>query len=596
MMDWRLLKAAAKGDTSLLDLSKLHYSDFNKVTPHNNNVLHIATKHQRRDFAAAILERCPSLLLRENNNGDTPLHVAASVGSFQILQLVVNEVTSDIENLGITTKQLLRTTNKQKDTALHVALKNGHGDVAKLLVELDTGLLDMVNNNNESPLYLAIERGLFDIAGLILERFSSVSGKGPKGMNALHAAVDSDIVNNDFLKKLMETRPEMIKEVDVIGWTPLHYSVWLGKIKITQLLLQQDSSAAYISDKEGQCPLHLAASTGQTDAYRELVGRCPYVWELVDGKGRTSLHSAVISGQEGIIQCILDMPEISLHLLNESDVDGNTPLHLSVVYKCHTILVLFLRNKRVDKRVMNHNHLTAAELFYSQKQEVAMAYYALQRYYKQPSQQQNIERKKQEKADVEESNAKHEAAMYEVHLLVAVLVATVAFAAAFQLPGGYKPDGTPVLSGEVAFTCFLVFDTIAFVFSVATVYLLFYASRDMFRARSAFLYMSTLLMLVSLISMASAFVSGMYLISSKSGELAIVPFLMVALFVLHCFFYWFIDPRGSYVCGLERPRRFFRKLVFRNTMKQRTHENQNLGYQQKREKKRRFSKPPILRE
>ncbi|CAN6981448.1 unnamed protein product [Brassica oleracea var. botrytis] len=570
MMDWRLLKAAAKGDTSFLDLSKLHHSDFNKVTPHNNNLLHIATKHQRRYFAAAILDLCPSLLLRENNNGDTPLHVAASVGSFQILQFLVNEVASDIENLGVTTKQLLRTTNKQQDTALHVALKNGHGDVAKLLVGLDAGLLEMANNNNESPLYLAVERGLFDVAGHILERFPLVSGKGPKGMNALHAAVDSDIVTTDFLRKLMETRSEMIKEVDVIGWTPLHYSVWLEKIEITQLFLQQDSSAAYTSDKEGQCPLHLAASTGQIDAYRELVGSCPYVWELVDGKGRTSLHSAVISGQRGIIQCILDMPEISLHLLNESDVDGNTPLHLSVVYKCHTILVLFLRNKRVDKLVMNRNHLTAAELFYSQKQEisfkVAMAYYALQRYYKQPSQQQNIETKKQEKADVEESNARHDCAMYEVHLFVAVLVATVAFAAAFQLPGGYKPDGTPVLNEEVAFTCFLVFDTIAFIFSVATVYLLFYASRDMFRARSALLYMSTLLMVVSLIAMASAFVSGMYLISSKCRELAIVPFLMVGLFVLHCFFYWFIDPRGSYVRGLERPRRFFRKLVFRNSM------------------------------
>ncbi|CAF1703343.1 BnaC03g33740D [Brassica napus] len=570
MMDWRLLKAAATGDTSFLDLSKLHHSDFNKVTPHNNNLLHIAAKHQRRDFAAAILDLCPSLLLRENNNGDTPLHVAASVGSFQILQLLVNEVTSDIENLGVTTMQLLRTTNKQKDTALHVALKNGYGDVAKLLVGLDAGLLEMANNNNESPLYLAVERGLFDVAGHILERFPLVSGKGPKGMNALHAAVDSDIVTTDFLKKLMETRSEMIKEVDVIGWTPLHYSVWLEKIEITQLLLQQDSSAAYISDKEGQCPLHLAASTGQIDAYRELVGSCPYVWELVDGKGRASLHSAVISGQRGIIQCILDMPEISLHLLNETDVDGNTPLHLSVVYKCHTILVLFLRNKRVDKLVMNRNHLTAAELFYSQKQEisfkVAMAYYALQRCYKQPSQQQNIETKKQEKADVEESNARNDCAMYEVHLFVAVLVATVAFAAAFQLPGGYKPDGTPVLNEEVAFTCFLVFDTIAFIFSVATVYLLFYASRDMFRARSALLYMSTLLMVVSLIAMASAFVSGMSLISSKCRELAIVPFLMVGLFVLHCFFYWFIDPRGSYVRGLERPRRFFRKLVFRNSM------------------------------
>nr|VDC92525.1 unnamed protein product [Brassica oleracea] len=553
MMDWRLLKAAAKGDTSFLDLSKLHHSDFNKVTPHNNNLLHIATKHQRRYFAAAILDLCPSLLLRENNNGDTPLHVAASVGSFQILQFLVNEVASDIENLGVTTKQLLRTTNKQQDTALHVALKNGHGDVAKLLVGLDAGLLEMANNNNESPLYLAVERGLFDVAGHILERFPLVSGKGPKGMNALHAAVDSDIVTTDFLRKLMETRSEMIKEVDVIGWTPLHYSVWLEKIEITQLFLQQDSSAAYTSDKEGQCPLHLAASTGQIDAYRELVGSCPYVWELVDGKGRTSLHSAVISGQRGIIQCILDMPEISLHLLNESDVDGNTPLHLSVVYKCHTILVLFLRNKRVDKLVMNRNHLTAAELFYSQKQEisfkVAMAYYALQRYYKQPSQQQNIETKKQEKADVEESNARHDCAMYEVHLFVAVLVATVAFAAAFQLPGGYKPDGTPVLNEEVAFTCFLVFDTIAFIFSVATVYLLFYASRDMFRARSALLYMSTLLMVVSLIAMASAFCVRDVSHLVKCRELAIVPFLMVGLFVLHCFFYWFIDPRGSYVRG-----------------------------------------------
>ncbi|KAF3604796.1 hypothetical protein F2Q69_00039200 [Brassica cretica] len=537
MMDWRLLTAAAKGETNLLALANFHHSDFDKVTPHNNNLLHIAAKHQRLDFAAAILDLRPSLLLGENNNGDTPIHVAASVGSFQVLQLLLSSANLDIENRGIT-KQLLRTTNKQNDTALHVALKSGHVDVSKLLVEQDTGLLDMANNNNESPLYLAIERGLFDIADHILATSPSVSGTGPKGMNALHAAVDSDIVS----------------------------AVWLGKVEMTRLLLQQDISAAYISDKEGQCPLHLAAATVQIEAYRELVGSCPYVWELVDGKGRTSLHSAVMSRQRGIIDCILQMPDISLHLLNESDVDGNTPLHLSVVYKCHAILLLLLRDKRVDKRVVNRDQLTAAELFYSQKQEisfkVAMAYYSLQRYYKQPSKQQNIETKKQEKADV----ARNDGAMYEVHLLVAVLVATVAFAAAFQLPGGYKPDGTPTLMEEAAFKCFLVFDTIAFCFSVSTVYFLFYASRDGFRARSAFLYMSCLLMVVSLIAMASAFASGMYLITSKTRALAIVPFLMVGFFVLHGFLYWFFDPRGSYVLGLERPRRFFRKLVYRNSL------------------------------
>ncbi|VVA96466.1 unnamed protein product [Arabis nemorensis] len=577
-MDWRLLKAAAKGDTNLLDLTKFHQSDFDKVTPQNNNVLHIAVKHESQDFVAAILDLCPSLLLRANNNGDTPLHVAASVGYFKILKLLVNsanQVTSDVENRSIidTRKQLLRTTNKQNDTVLNVALKNGHVDVAKFLVEEDIGLLDVANTNNNvlSPLYLAVERGLYDIADHILETFPSVSGKGPKDMNALHAAVDSDIVSTDFLRKLIEKKPEMIKEVDTNGWTPLHYSVWLGKMEITRLILRQDNSAAYISDKEGQSPLHLAASCGQIDAYRELISSCPYVWEIVDGKGRTSLHSAVISGQRGIIHCVVEMPEICLYLLNESDAEGNTPLHLSVIYKRYAILLLLLRNKRVDKRVMNHNHFTAAELFYSQKLElgfkVAMAYYALQRFYKQPSQRENIEtKKKQEKADLVESNAINYGAMYEVHLLVAVLVATVAFAAAFQLPGGYKPDGTPALMEETAFKCFLVFDTIAFCFSVTTVYFLFYASRDGFRARSAFLYMSALLMVVSLIAMVSAFVSGMYLISSKSRELAIVPFLMVGFFTLHGFIYWFLDPRGSYVLGLERPRRFLRKLVFRNSL------------------------------
>ncbi|KAF2540520.1 hypothetical protein F2Q68_00033210 [Brassica cretica] len=346
MMDWRLLTAAAKGETNLLALANFHHSDFDNVTPQKNNALHIAAKHQRLDFAAAILDLRPSLLLGENNNGDTPIHVAASVGSFQVLQLLLSSANLDIENRGIT-KQLLRTTNKQNDTALHVALKSGHVDVSKLLSEQDTGLLDMANNNNESPFF-----------------------------------------------------------------------------------------------------------------------------------------------------------------------------------------------------------------------KVAMAYYSLQRYYKQPSKQQNIETKKQEKADV----ARNDGAMYEVHLLVAVLVATVAFAAAFQLPGGYKPDGTPTLMEEAAFKCFLVFDTIAFCFSVSTVYFLFYASRDGFRARSAFLYMSCLLMVVSLIAMASAFASGMYLITSKTRALAIVPFLMVGFFVLHGFLYWFFDPRGSYVLGLVRPRRFFRKLVYRNSL------------------------------
>lgn len=41
--------------------------------------------------------------------------------------------------------------------------------------------------------------------------------------------------------------------------------------------------------------------------------------------------------------------------------------------------------------------------------------------------------------------------------VVSVLVATVAFASAFTLPGGYRSDGTPLLAGTYAFDVFILF-------------------------------------------------------------------------------------------------------------------------------------------
>ncbi|KAL6861374.1 hypothetical protein ACP4OV_017074 [Aristida adscensionis] len=53
--------------------------------------------------------------------------------------------------------------------------------------------------------------------------------------------------------------------------------------------------------------------------------------------------------------------------------------------------------------------------------------------------------------------------------VVSVLVATVTFAAAFTLPGGYRSAeedgvaaGTPVLSGSYAFDAYILADSLAF--------------------------------------------------------------------------------------------------------------------------------------
>ncbi|XP_010525289.1 PREDICTED: protein ACCELERATED CELL DEATH 6-like [Tarenaya hassleriana] len=539
------------------------------------HVMHVDVDFSKRKeisngcFAEAVLRLCPSLLLRTNTKGDTPLHVAATAGSSRVSRSMVSSakrVASDIENSTMDAqKQLLRVKNKHGETALHVALKNGHIDVAKFLVEEDSHLLDMADNGNVTPLFLAVERGFSSFVDHILETSSA------SGMNALHAAARSNI-DPGFTRKLVERRPEMIKEADAIGWTPLHYSAWLGKIEITRIFLQHDTMAAYAPDKEGQCPLHLAASAGHVDIFKELVHHCPYVWEILDSKDRTALHLAVISGRRGIVDCVLEKPEFQF-LLNEHDGEGNTPLHLAVIHDRHPLIWLLSQDKQVDKHAMNNNSSTAIDLFYSENKEIhfrsAIAYYSLRKYFrmKLPSEDRENEEKtgKSKRRDGRRDNA-----MYEVHLVVAVLVATVAFAAAFQLPGGYETDGpgkgTPVLMDKPAFKCFLVFDTIAFCFSVAAVYFVYYASRDGFHGRPVFLDTAAVLMIVSLVAMASAFVSGVYLMSAKSRGIAVVPFLMVGIFLLHALVYWFVDPRGTYIRWLEPTRQRFRYLFFKNSL------------------------------
>jgi hypothetical protein len=64
--------------------------------------------------------------------------------------------------------------------------------------------------------------------------------------------------------------------------------------------------------------------------------------------------------------------------------------------------------------------------------------------------------------------------------IVSVLIATVTFASAFTLPGGYRSAadsaaGTPVLAGVYAFDAFVVADTLAFLCSSLATFAIVYA-------------------------------------------------------------------------------------------------------------------------
>ncbi|XP_028113504.1 ankyrin repeat-containing protein ITN1-like [Camellia sinensis] len=113
------------------------------------------------------------------------------------------------------------------------------------------------------------------------------------------------------------------------------------------------------------------------------------------------------------------------------------------------------------------------------------------------------------------------------HLIVATLVATVAFTAGFTMPGGYNGNDGPnqgmaILTREAAFKAFMVTDTIAMSLSISAVLIHFYAAvannRDMLENQ---VYTAAYLIIYATVAMVLAFVTGTYAVLAHSSSLAI---------------------------------------------------------------------------
>ena len=161
----------------------------------------------------------------------------------------------------------------------------------------------------------------------------------------------------------MEKRPNIIREQDKFGWTPLHYAAWLGSTELVSQYLKHDRFVAYILDNDGESALHIAAFMGHINTIEEIIKYCSDVCDLTDNKGRTALHAAVIGGEEKVVKYILETPGLKC-LINEQDEDGNTPLHMSVLYEQYRIIYMLAREKRVNNRATNKKNLTAYSILF----------------------------------------------------------------------------------------------------------------------------------------------------------------------------------------------------------------------------------------
>lgn len=85
----------------------------------------------------------------------------------------------------------------------------------------------------------------------------------------------------------------------------LLFIILLALVELKQFrFLRHDNSAAYLLDKDGESPLHIAPFQGLVNVVDELVRFCPDAWDIINSKGETALHAAVIGGRVNVVNYI----------------------------------------------------------------------------------------------------------------------------------------------------------------------------------------------------------------------------------------------------------------------------------------------------
>ncbi|KAK7335745.1 hypothetical protein VNO80_27755 [Phaseolus coccineus] len=408
------------------------------------------------------------------------------------------------------TKQL---TGKRDDTPLHFAARAGNLDVLKdaILGTNETELHELLakqNQDGETPLYIAAEYGYIDVVREMIQYYdlSDAGIKARNGFDALHiAAKQGDI---DVMKVLMESHPELSMTVDPSNTTALHTAAIQGHTEIVKFLLEAGSSLATIARSNGKTALHSAARNGHVVVVKAILEKEPGVATRTDKKGQTALHMAA-KGQK--LEMVEELIKADPSSINMVDSKGNTALHIATRKGRSKIVKLLLEQKETITSAVNRSGETAidtAEKTGNNDVKAFLLEYGVQsaRTIKSPqgTTATTARELKQTVSDIKhevhhqlehtrqtrkrvQGIAKRINKMHAEGLnnainsttVVAVLIATVAFAAIFTVPGQFVDDpheippgmslGEANIAPEVSFIIFFVFDSVALFISLAVV-------------------------------------------------------------------------------------------------------------------------------
>ncbi|KAK8518071.1 hypothetical protein V6N13_027560 [Hibiscus sabdariffa] len=368
-------------------------------------------------------------------------------------------------------------TGRRDDTPLHSAVRAGDLELVLKMIRGtgDRELRDLLckqNQSGETALYVAAECGNADLVKELMTCYDIVLAgiKARNGYDAFHiAAKQGDL---EVLKILMEANVDLSMTSDSYNTTALHTAASQGHAEVVSFLLEEGDNVVAIARSNGKTALHSAARNGHLEIVKALLSKEPGITTRTDKKGQTALHMAVKGHNvEVIVQKLLNECGDHKSVINKS---GETALDIAEKQKLPAIAsILKEHGVQCAKYIKTQPTNSARELKQTVSDIKHGVHHQLEHTRQTRKRMQGIAHRIN-KIQVESLNN-----AINSNTVVAVLIATIAFAAIFSVPGQYADSPEDISPGvspgqariatKLPFMIFIVSDAIALFISLAVV-------------------------------------------------------------------------------------------------------------------------------
>ncbi|CAE5976944.1 unnamed protein product [Arabidopsis arenosa] len=498
-----LYQAAMKGDWKaakpIIDIQE----DIVIATITNNLeiALHIAVAAKHKVFVRHLLERMNSHdLALQNKHGNTALCFAAASGVIEIAEMLIDK-----------NPNLPMIRGGGEMIPIHMASLFGHGDMVKYLY----CKTDFSNLN-----------AIVDVALTMLKEKEALAfSRNGAGETALHlmARKPSAIAHKRQLNFFKSIANSIFKgffhgaKMQTLAHQLVH-ELWKSVVQLPVGKLWE-----FLGSPSRL--LFEAAKSGNVEFLVILIRSYPDLIWKVDDRNRSLFHVAALNRHESIFDIVYELGAIKdLIVAYKEDTSKNNLLHLvarlpppnrlqvvsGAALQMQRELLWFKAVKKIVPRsyikTKNNDGEIAHDLFTKEHDNL---------------------RKEGEKWMKETATS---------CMLVATLIATVVFAAAFTVPGGNnEANGFPKFGKKLWFDMFILSNSVALFSSVTSIVIFLsiltsrYAEDDFCTALPLKLMLGLLALFVSIISMVLAFTSTMILIRYQEPKYSLILIISLAL-------------------------------------------------------------------